>query len=81
MFFLGCLHDFGTHPIYAVGDSLPLTPALGEPFRQSKASHHSVMSGTGRKSAPSPWGEGRGEGDRDVRTAWIGLKRGVNEKG
>ena len=24
---------------------------------------------------PSPWGEGQGEGGRDIRTAWIGLKR------
>ena len=24
-------------------------------------------------AAPSPWGEGRGEGDRDIRIAWTGL--------
>src|SRR5437868_4245126 len=27
----------------------------------------------------SGWGEGRGEGDRDIRTARMGLKRGFNE--
>ena len=35
--------------------------------------------GAAGKVTPSPWGEGRGEGDRDIRTAWSGLKRGVNE--
>jgi hypothetical protein len=26
------------------------------------------------RKAPSPWGDGRGEGDRIIRTAWIRLK-------
>src|SRR5437660_7296298 len=27
--------------------------------------------------APSPWGEGRGEGDRDFRTEWFALQHGA----
>ena len=41
--------------------------------------HHRMSLPTWSRRSPSPWGEGRGEGDRDIRTAWIGLHRDVNE--
>src|SRR5205807_126156 len=41
-------------------------------------SSHSLIIPTHAKSAPSPWGEGWGEGDRDVRTELIRLTRPRN---
>jgi len=59
----------------------PSPSGRGRTVWQSQKKSPSSESENRSKKAPSPWGEGRGEGDRDVRTAWIGLKGGVNENG
>src|ERR1051326_7804457 len=57
----------------------PSPSGRGRTVWQSQKKSPSSEAENRSTKAPSPWGEGRGEGDRDVRTAWIGLKRGVNE--
>ena len=54
----------------------PLPRGEGEPFGSAIKGHRLLSFPAGSKRAPSPWGEGRGEGERDVRTAWIRLKGG-----
>src|SRR5260221_11294045 len=55
----------------------PLPRGEGEPFG-SKG--HRLLSFPARsKRAPSPLAEGRGEGERDVRTAWIRLSHRAKE--
>ena len=44
----------------------PSPQGEGEPFGSAIKSHHSVSFPARSKEAPSPWGEGRGEGELDV---------------
>src|SRR5436190_14371502 len=53
----------------------PLPQGEGGHFTVEGKGHPPVNSWNRSKRAPSPWGEGRGEGDRDIRTAWIRLSR------
>src|SRR5437016_10292536 len=52
----------------------PLPRGEGEPFGSAIKGHRLLSFPARSKKAPSPWGEGRGEGERDVRTAWIRLR-------
>src|SRR6266581_9736472 len=54
----------------------PLPRGEGEPFGSAIKGHRQVSFPARLKRAPSPWGEGRDEGERDSRTAWMRLRRG-----
>src|SRR5437016_9143083 len=54
----------------------PLPRGEGEPFGSAIKDHRLMSFPARSKRAPSPWGEGRGEGERDVRTVWIRLRGG-----
>src|SRR2546421_293866 len=53
----------------------PSPSGRGRTFGRTSASHHLMVLRDRANGVPSPWGEGQGEGGRDIRTAWIGLKR------
>jgi hypothetical protein len=57
----------------------PSPSGRGRTIWQSQARSLSNECRQRSKRAPSPWGQGWGEVNSDVRTAWIGLKLGVNE--
>src|SRR6266704_3453570 len=52
-----------------------LSPRRGRTFGSATKRHNLVRFPARSKRAPSPWGEGRSEGDRDVRTELIGFAR------
>src|SRR5439155_4204735 len=52
----------------------PLPRGEGEPLGSAIKGHRLGSFPARSKRAPSPWGEVRGEGERDVRTEWIRLR-------